>query len=61
MFKFIRKKFFEGIIKDLIQDLPKYKEAALAILAVHKDEVLNRVKDAIWAEIKKLVKEKLDK
>lgn len=61
MFKFIRKKIFEGIIKDLIQDLPKYKEAALAILAVHKDEVLNRVKDAILAEIKKLVKEKLDK
>lgn len=61
MFKFIRRKLFEGLVKDLINELPKYKEAALVILAKHKDEFLSKVKDAIFEEIKKFVQEKLEK
>jgi len=58
MFKFIRRKILEGLIKDFIKEIPQYKEAALKLLSEHKDEIIEKIKDAILAEIKKLIQEK---
>ena len=40
MFKFIRRKILEGLIKDFIKEIPQYKEAALKLLSEHKDEII---------------------
>lgn len=52
MFKFIRKKILEGMVKDFIADLPKYREQALLILETRKDEILELLKAKIAETIK---------
>lgn len=59
MFKFIRRKIIEGIIKDIVKELPKFKENAKLIIAEHKDEILEKVKVAIQKAVKEFIKEKL--
>ena len=59
MFKFIKRKIIEGIIKDFIEDLPKYKEQALGVLEAHKDELLCAVKNAIQKAVREFIEKKL--
>ena len=47
MFGWIKKRILKSIIKDITKELPKYKEIALLYIEQHKDEVLNKVKEAI--------------
>ena len=61
MFKFIRKKILEGIIKDFINDLPKYKTTARLLFLEKKDEILEKVEKAILATIKKYIEEHIAK
>ena len=61
MIKFIRKKILEGIIKDFIKELPKYKVTARLLLLEKKDELLEKIETAVLAEIKKYFDEHLDK
>ena len=59
MFKFIRKKLLEGIIKDIATKIPEIKDYAKLFIEQHKDEILKKVKDAIIKEIKEFVASKL--
>ena len=52
MFKFLRKKIIEGIVKDFIADLPKYKKNAELLFLEKKDEVLELVKEKIAEALK---------
>jgi len=55
MFRFIRKKIVENIIKDIIKDLPKYKVNALNYFNEHKQEIVQKLIDFVQEEILKKV------
>lgn len=59
MFKFIRKKILEGLVKDFIEDMPKYKGIALMIFKEKKDEVFELLKNKIAEALKEFFEEKL--
>ncbi len=61
MFKFIRKKLLEGIIKDIAAKIPEIKDYARLFIELHKDEIIKKVKDAIIKEVKAFVASKLKK
>lgn len=53
MIKWIKTKIFKHIVKDIIKDLPSFKEEALKVMEIYADEFLDKCKD----EIKKFAKE----
>lgn len=59
MLKFIRRKIIEGIIKDIVKDMPKFKEMAILLVEEHKDEILEKIKKAIKKVITNFIKTKL--
>ena len=59
MFKFLRRKLFEKMIGDFIEDMPKYKDAAKLIFMEKKGEVIKRIEKAILEAITKFFEEKL--
>ncbi len=61
MFKFIRRKILEGMVKDFIQDLPKYKDAAILIFMEKKGEVIKRIEKAVLEALTGFFEEKLGK
>ena len=56
MFKWIKKKILENIIKEAIEELPKLKVTARKLWSENKDEILGKVKEAIKKEIFELAK-----
>lgn len=56
MFKWVKKKIFENIIKEAIEELPKLKVTARKLWNENKDEILGKVKEAIKKEILELAK-----
>lgn len=56
MFKWIRKKIFEGLIKDLLKELPELKEKALILFDEKKDLFIEKAKEAIKERLLELVK-----
>lgn len=59
MFKFIRRKILEGMVKDFIADLPKYKKNAELLFLEKKDEILELLKNKIAEALKEFFEEKL--
>lgn len=57
MINWLKKKLLKSIIKDITKKLPKYKEEALLFIEQHKDEVIDKVTEAI----KKIVEAELAK
>lgn len=55
MFKWIRSKLLEGIVKDVIEELPKLKVSARKLLEEKKDEVLEKIGEAIKEKLLDLV------
>lgn len=55
MFRFIRRKIIEGIIKDVIKELPKYKINALNYFNEHKQELIEKVVEFIQKEVLKKI------
>lgn len=51
MFKWVKKKILENIIKEAIEELPKLKVTARKLWDKNKDEILEKVKEAIKKEI----------
>lgn len=47
LINWIKKKVLKSIIKDITKQLPMYKEIAELYIEQHKDEVINKVKEAI--------------
>lgn len=47
MFGWIKKRILKSIIDDAIKQLPKYKDIAVLYIEQHKDEILDKVKEAI--------------
>ena len=47
MFGWIKKRILKSIIDDAIKQLPKYKDIAILYIEQHKDEILDKVKEAI--------------
>lgn len=47
MINWLKKKLLKSIIKDITTKLPKYKEEALLFIEQHKDEVIDKVTEAI--------------
>lgn len=56
MFKWVKKKILENIIKEAIEELPKLKVTARKLWSENKDEILGKVKEAIKKEIFDLAK-----
>ena len=54
MFKWIRNKILEGIIKDLIKELPNLKVSARRLLKEKKGELLEKIKETIKEKIREL-------
>lgn len=61
MFGWIKKRILKSIIKDATKELPKYKDIALIFIEQHKDEILNKVMDAIKDVIRKEIDKALKK
>lgn len=59
MFKFIRKKILEGMVKDFIADMPKYKLNAMLLLSEKKDEILEFLKEKIAEALKEFFEKNL--
>lgn len=57
MINWLKKKLLKSIIKDITKKLPKYKQEALLFIEQHKDEVIDKVTEAI----KKIVEAELAK
>ena len=55
MFKWIRNKLLEGIVKDVIEELPKLKVSARKLLEEKNDEVLEKIGEAIKEKLLDLV------
>ena len=47
MINWLKKKLLKSIIKDITKKMPKYKEEALLFVEKHKDEVIDKVTEAI--------------
>lgn len=47
MINWLKKKLLKSIIKDITKKLPKYKQEALLFVEEHKDEVIDKVTEAI--------------
>lgn len=47
LINWFKKKILKSIIKDITKQLPKYKEMALIYIDKHKDEILEKVNEAI--------------
>lgn len=57
MIKWIRKKILEGIIKDILNQLPELKEKGLILFKEKKELIIEKVKE----EIKKTLMEFIEK
>ena len=51
MFKWIKKKILKSIVKDIAKEIPEMKEKALVLIEEHKDEIIAKIKDAIFKVI----------
>lgn len=58
MFKWIKKKIFKSIVKDIANELPEIKEKALDYLEDNKDELLNKCKEVIKNFIQDFINKK---
>lgn len=47
MIKWLKKKLLKSIVKDITKQRPKYREMALIYIDKHKDEILEKVNEAI--------------
>lgn len=47
LINWFKKKILKSIIKDITKQLPKYKQEALLFIEQHKDEIINKVTEAI--------------
>lgn len=56
MFKWLRKKIFEGLVKDFLKELPEFKEKALLLFETKKDLFIEKAKNAIKEKLLELVK-----
>lgn len=61
MFGWIKKRIFKSIVKDIIKEMPEYKEEALKLLEIHKDELLKKLQEVIKDFIKERVKDYFNK
>ena len=55
MFKWIRKKILEGVIKDLLEQLPDIKEKGLQLLREKKELIIEKIKETIKKTLLELV------
>lgn len=60
LIKWVKKKIFQSIIKDLMKDLPFIKKELLQILEVKKNELLEFCKEKLKKAIEEFVKNHLD-
>lgn len=56
MFKWMRKKILEGIVKNILLELPELKEKALILFEEKKDLFIEKAKEAIKEKLLELVK-----
>ena len=56
--KIIKKKIFESLVKDLIQELPELKLKLKNFWVENKKEILAKVKEAVKNAVIKLAQEK---
>lgn len=61
MFKWIKKKILKSIIKDVTKELPIYKRKAIAMVEEHKDELIEKAKQAIKNAVMDFIKSKTNK
>ena len=60
MFKWIKKKILKSIIKDVTKELPIYKRKAVQMIEDNKDEIFEKVKQAIKKAVMDFIKSKTD-
>jgi hypothetical protein len=61
MFGWLKKRILKSIIKDIVKQMPKYKEHAMIYINEHKDEIIDKVKKAIEDIIKNELAKVLNK
>lgn len=61
MINWLKKRILKSIIKDITKQLPKYKEMALIYVEQHKDEIIDKVHNAISEIIKNELAKVLNK
>jgi hypothetical protein len=59
MFKFLRKKILEGIINDIIEQMPKWKVSARILFKEKKDEILKKAEQAVIETVKGVFEKEL--
>jgi len=61
MFGWLKKRILKSLIKDVVKNMPKYKEHALICIEEHKDEILEKIKKAIEDIVKNELAKVLNK
>ena len=61
MIKWIKKKILKSIINDIKKEIPELKETLLKEFEGHKDELLEKCKEAIKNAIKEFVTDNFNK
>lgn len=56
MLKWMRKKILEGIVKNILLELPELKEKALILFEEKRDLFIEKAKEAIKEKLLELVK-----
>lgn len=59
MLNWVKKKILKSIINDIIKELPTYREKAIELIKIHKDDILAKVKEAIKDAVIAFVKSKI--
>lgn len=60
MLKFLRKKILEGIINEIIEQMPKWKVSARILLKEKKDEILEKAEQAVITTVKGIFEKELN-
>ena len=61
MINWLKKRILKSIIKDITKQIPKYKDMALIYVEQHKDEIIDKVHNAISEIIKNELAKVLNK
>ena len=59
MFKWIKKRILKSIAKDIVKNIPIWKEEGLKLIEEHKDEIICKIKEAIKKEVLAFIDSKI--
>jgi len=60
MFGWIKKRILKSLAKDIVKNIPIWKEEGLKLIEEHKDEVIEKIKQAVKKAVLDFVDSKVN-